>query len=269
MAQTIKVLTLKVINLFCILNEITIFFSLLQIGSIESNGIVLKAQNFSILKSAFGEMSSNAININSSEIVLVKESDFGSDLPPDAINISATVLDIRSNTFKLLPTGIFTGKVKYEDNRKIIFTNNTIYNIQLEESLYSISSLFQRAEISGNRFPCTCFLHGFHTFLPDLGQNNFCIASNCNVTLSYFSDLIEGKKVCTSSNSEDPDEYEICADVPRLTPHSPRGRELRTTQTPSAMTTTTITNGLRNSSDSITFVPVILFCALFTVIFKF
>jgi hypothetical protein len=214
-------------------------------------------------------MSSNAININSSELVLITKSDFRSDLPKNAINLVATDLKIRSNTFKLLPTGIFTENVEYEDNRKIIFTNNTIYNMELEGSLDNISGVIQKAYIRGNRFPCICVIGGSHQSLPDFSQNNFCTTSKCNITLSYFSALIEEGKFCTSNNNEDPDEYEICANVAYSTPPSPRGRTpsyFRTTQEPSAITITT--NDPSNNSDRIQFVPAIVFFALITVIFK-
>jgi hypothetical protein len=250
-------------------NEITFLFHLLQIDNIETKGIVLKARNFSIVKSAFGEMSSNAIDINSSELVLITESEFGSDLPKNAINVVATVINIRGNKFKTLSTGIFMENVGYKDNRKLIFRNNTIYNMNLEESLDSISGLIQKADIRGNHFPCICVIGGSHQSLPDFSQNNFCTTSKCNITLSYFSALIEEGKVCTSNNSEDPDEYEICANVADSTPHSPRGRTpsyFRTTQMPSTITLTT--NNPRNISDRIQRVPAILFFTLITVIFK-
>ncbi|GFG28133.1 hypothetical protein Cfor_11488 [Coptotermes formosanus] len=244
------------------------------VGSIESNGIVLQARNFSIINSAFGEMSSNAININSSELVLIRDSDFRSGLPKNAINVAASVLNIRSNTFKLLPTGIFMGNIEYENYRKLIFANNTVYNIEHEGSFDSISGLIQKADIKGNRFPCVCFVGGFHQISPDFSQNNFCTASKCNVTLSYFSALVEERKFCTSNTSEDPDEYEICANVASSAPHSPRGRApsyFRTTQTPSTITTTTTTTTTddpRNSSGRIQFVSVIMFFTSFAVIFK-
>ena len=244
-------------------------FYLLQIDSIETRGIVLKARNFSIVKSAFGEMSSNAININSSELVLITGSEFGSDLPKNAINVVATIISIRSNTFKLLPTGMFMENVEYEDNKKFIFTNNTIYNMELEGSLDSISGVIQKACIRGNHFPCICVIGGSHQSLPDFSQNNFCTTSKCNITLSYFSALITEGKVCTSNNSEDPDEYEICANVAYSTSHNPRGRTpsyFRTTQMPSTITLTT--NNPRNSSYRIQRVPAILFFTLITVIFK-
>ena len=253
----------------CTLNEIIFLFYLLQIGSIETQGIVLKARNFSIVKSGFGEMSSNAININSSEIVLITESEFGSDLPKNAINVVATDINIRSNTFKQLPTGIFMENVEYENNRKFIFTNNTIYNMELEGSLDSISGVIQKADIRGNHFPCKCVIGGSHESLPDFSQNNFCTTSKCNITLSYFSALITEGKFCTSNNSEDPDEYEICANVDYSKPHPPRGRTpsyFITTQMPSTITLTT--NNPRNISDRIQRVPAILIFTLIAVIFK-
>lgn len=243
---------------------------MLQIDSIETKGIVLKARNFSIVKSVFGEMSSRAISVNSSELVLIKESDFRRDLPKNAINIVATVLNIRSNTFKLLPAGIFMENVEYEDNRKFIFTNNTIYNMELEGFLGSLNGLVQKADIRGNRFPCICVTGGFHQTSPDFSRNNFCTSSECNITLSYFSTLIEEGKVCISHSSNDPDEYEICANVAYSTPHSPRGitpSYFITTQKPSAITTTT-TNIPQNSSDRIQFVPAFVFFTLITMIFK-
>jgi hypothetical protein len=242
---------------------------LLQIDSIETEGIVLKARNVSIEKSAFGEMSSDAININSSELVLITESDFRSGLPKNAINVAAPILNICSNTFKLLPTGIFMRNVEYEDNRKFIFTNNTIYKMDNEGFLESISGLSQKADIKGNRFPCICVTVGFHKSLPDFSQNNFCTASTCNITLSYFGALIEEKKFCTSNNSEDPDEYEICANVADSTPNSPSGRTpsyFSTTQRPSKITITT--NNPRSSSDRIQCVSAMVFFTLIAVLFK-
>lgn len=241
---------------------------MLQIDSIETEGIVLKARNFSIVKSAFGEMSSNAINISSSELVLIKESEFGSDLPQNAISVVAPVINIRSNTFKLLPTGIFMENLDYEDNRTIIFTNNTIYNMELEGSLDSISGVIQKADIKGNRFPCVCVIGGFHQRLPDFSQNNFCTTGKCNITLSYFSALIEEGNFCTSNNSEVPDEYELCANVAHSTPHSSRGRipSYFTNEMPS--TTTLTTNNPINNSDKIQRVPAVFFFTLITVIFK-
>jgi hypothetical protein len=273
MAQTINNLDdeNKLTHLYLEGSYLFVCFFLLQIGSIESRGIILKARNFSVVNSAFGEMSSNAMNINSSEHVLIRDSDFGSDLPKNAINIAATVLNIRSNTFKLLPTGLFMGNIEYEDNRRLTFTNNTVYNIELEGSLDSISGLIQKAEMRGNHFPCICFAGGFHKILPEFSQNNYCTASKCNVTLSYFSALIEERKVCTSNKSEDPDEYELCANVAFSTPRSPRGRTpsyFRTTQTPSTTATTITTNDPRNSSGRIQFVSVIVFFTLLTVVFK-
>jgi hypothetical protein len=213
-------------------------------------------------------MSSKAININSSELVLITESEFGSDLPKDAINVVATVIKIRDSTFKLLPTGIFMENVEHEDNRKLIFINNTIYNMKLEGSLDSISDVIQKADIRGNRFPCVCDIGGSHQTLPDFSQNNFCTTTKCNITLSYFSALIEEGKVCTSNNTEDPDEYEICANVAYSTPPSRRGRtpSYFTTQMPSPIILTT--NNSINSSDKIQRVPAILFFTLITVIFK-
>lgn len=236
---------------------------MLQIDSIETEGIVLKTQNVSIVKSAFGEMSSNAININSSEVLLITESEFGSNLSKNAINVVATVIDIRSNTFKLLPTGIFMENVEYEDNRTFIFTNNTVYNMELEGSMNSISGVIQNEGIRGNHFRCVCVNGGFPQILPDFSENNFCTTSKCNITLRHFSALIEEGKVCTSNNSEDPDEYEICASVAYSTPNSPY---FITDQMPSVITLTT--NNTRNSSDRIQRVPAILFFTLITVILK-
>lgn len=245
------------------------FFFLLQIDSIETKGIVLKAQNVSIVKSAFGEMSSNAININSSELVLITESEFGGDLPKNAMNVVATDINISSNTFKVLPTGIFMKSLEYEDNGTFIFTNNTIYNkMELEGSL-DIISVIQNEDIRGNHFPCICVIGGFLKILPVFSKNNFCTTSKCNITLSYFSALIEEGEVCTSNNTEDPDEYEICANVAYSTRHSPRGRTpsyFGITQMPSAITVTT--NNTKNSSDRIQRVPAILFFTLITVIVK-
>jgi hypothetical protein len=253
----------------CTLNEITYLFLLLQIDSIETEGIVLKARNFSIEKSDFGEMSSDAININSSELVLITESDFRSDLPKNAINVAAPILNIRSNTFKLLPPGIFMGNVEYEDNTTFIFTNNTIYKMELEGSLESISSLFQKADIRANSFPCMCVIGGLHQSLPDFSQNNFCTASACNITLRYFGALIEEEKVCTSNNSEDPDEYEICANVANSIPPTPSERipsYFSTIQMSSAITITT--NNARSISDRIQCVPAVVFLTLIAVMFK-
>lgn len=242
---------------------------MLQIDNIETKGIVLKAQNVSIVKSAFGEMSSNSININSSELLLITESEFESDLPQNAINVAATVIDISSNRFQRLPTGIFVENVQYEDNRTFVFTNNTVYNMKLGGHLDSISGTIQNEDIRGNRFPCVCVIGGFLQTLPDFRENNFCTTSKCNITLSYFSALIDEGKFCTSNNNEDPDEYEICASVAYLTPHSPSGRTpsyFITNQIPSAITLAT--NNTRNSSDRIQRVPAILFFTLITVIFK-
>jgi hypothetical protein len=114
-----------------------------------------------------------------------------------------------------------------------------------------------------------CVIGGSHQSLPDFSQNNFCTTSKCSITLSYFSALIEEGKVCTSNNSEDPDEYEICANVAYSTPHSPRGKTLSyfgTTQMPSQITLTT--NNLRNNSERIQRLPAMLFFTLITVIFK-
>ena len=253
--------------LVCVIKYLFVF--LLQIDRIETKGIVLKARNVSIVKSAFGEMSSNAININSSELLLITGSEFGSDLPKNALNVVATVIDIRSNTFKLLSTGIFMKNVEHEDNRTFIFTNNTVYNIELEGSFDSIIGVIQNEDIRRNHFPCECVIGGFYQILPDFSENNFCTTSKCNITLSYFSALIEEGKVCTSNNSENPDEYEICANVAYSTPHSQSGGTpsyFITNQMPSAITLTT--NNTGNSSDRIQRVPAILFFTLITVIFK-
>jgi hypothetical protein len=131
------------------------------------------------------------------------------------------------------------------------------------------SSLIQKTDIRGNHFPCICRFGEFRQLLPDFSQNNFCTASACNITLSYFGALIEEGNVCTSNNSENPDEYKICATVADSTPHSPRGRTplyFSTTQRPSAITITT--NNPRNISDRIQCVPAIVFFTLITVMYK-
>jgi hypothetical protein len=252
----------------CTLNEIAFLFYLLQIDSIETKGIVLKAQNISILKSGFGEMSSNAININSSELVLIRESEFRSNLPKNAINIVATVLNIRDNTFKLLPTGIFMEKAEYEDNRKCIFTNNTVYNMELEGYLDSITDINRKADVRGNRFPCICVTGRAHQSLPDFSENNFCTTSKCNITLSSFNALIAEGKFCTTKNSADPDEYEICSDGEHSTTPAPRKTTLYFTTTQMPTTIKLTTQKPKNSSDRIQFMPAIVLFALITVIFK-
>jgi hypothetical protein len=172
----------------------------------------------------------------------------------------APMVNIRSNIFKLLPKGIMES-IKFEDNEKLIFINNTVFNIDTDESLDRISGLIKTAEIKGNRFPCTCSIRVIHHALRDFSQNNFC-TSKCNISLSNFGALIEERRVCTLNNSE-PDEYEICASVVNSTPDPRRGR------TPTYFRTTQITTKIDeavNSSERIQFAPVIFFFIFFTVI---
>lgn len=230
------------------------------IRNIESKGIILKAKNFSMTKSALDGLSSNAININSSDLILISESNFENNLPKNAINMVAPVVNIRSNIFKSLPKGIMES-IKFEDNEKFIFRNNTVFNVDTDESFDGISGLIKTAEIKGNRFPCTCSIRVIHHDLRDFSQNNFC-TSTCNISLSDFGGLIEERKVCTLNNS-DPDEYEICASVVNSTPEPRRGR------TPSYFRTTQITTKIDeavNSSERILFTPVLFFFILFTMI---
>jgi hypothetical protein len=213
-------------------------------------------------KSALDGLSSNAINIISSNLILTSESNFGNNLPENAINMVAPVINIRSSTFSLLPKGI-VGGIKLEDNEKLIFINNTVYSIDNDEFLDGISSLIKTAEIKGNQFPCTCSSRVLHHALREFSQNNFC-TSKCNISLSDFGGLIEDRKICTLDNSE-PDGYEICTSVVTSTPDPRRGR------TPSYFRTTQITTKADkavNSSERIQFIPVLLFCVLFTVIFE-
>jgi hypothetical protein len=215
-----------------------------------------------MIKSALDGLSSNAININSSDLILISESNFGNNLPNNAINMVAPMVNIRSNTFKSLSKGVMES-IKFGDNEKLVFTNNTVYNIETDKSLDRISSLIKTAEIKGNHLPCTCSIRELHHTLRDFSQNNFC-RSRCNISLSDFVALIEERKVCTTNNSE-PDEYEICASVVISTPDPRRGR------TPSYFRTTQITTNINkavNSSERIQFVPILLFFAFFTTIFK-
>lgn len=213
-------------------------------------------------KSALDGLSSNAINIISSNLILTSESNFGKNLPKNAINMVAPVVNIRSNTFRLLPKGIMES-IKFDDNEKLIFINNTVYNIDTDEFLDGINSLIKTAEIKGNHFPCTCSIRVPHHVLREFSQNNFC-TSKCNISLSDFGRLIEDRKFCTLNNSE-PDEYEICTSVVNSTPDPRRGR------TPSYFRTTQITTKIDkavNSSERIQSIPVLLFSVLLTVIFK-
>jgi hypothetical protein len=211
-------------------------------------------------KSAMDGLSSNAINIISSELILTSESNFGNNLSKNAINIMAPLVNIRSNVFKLLPKGIMEG-MKFEENGKIVFINNTVYDIDTDEFLDGTSSLMKTAEIKGNHFLCTCSVRVPQYSLREFSQNNFC-TSKCNVSLSDFNALIEDRKVCASNNSE-PDEYELCTSVVNSTPDPRRGR------TPSYFRTTQSTKEISkavNSSGRIHFIPVFLLFVLFTVI---
>jgi hypothetical protein len=215
-------------------------------------------------KSALDGLSSNSLNIISSDLVLTSESNFGNNLAKNAINIVAPVVNIRSNIFKLLPKGIMEG-IKFEDNEKLIFINNTVYNIDTDEFLDGINSLIKTAEIKGNHFPCTCSIRVPHDALQEFSQNNFC-TSKCNISLSDFGGLIDDRKVCTLNNSE-PDEHEICTRTSAVnsTP------DLRSGRTPSYFRTTERTTKVDkavNSSGRIQFIPVLLSFVLFTVIFK-
>lgn len=241
-------------------------FILLQIDNIESNGIALKAKNFSIVKSVLSEISPNAININSSETVLISESDFRRPLPTSAFKIAAPAINISSNTFNSLSSGIM-GTTKYKDSTKFIFINNTVYNIG-QETLGRIISLIETAVIRGNHLPCKCLLGVFSVPL-DFSQNNFCTVK-CNISLSDFDALTRERKFCASTNSEDPDEAEICTRVTLSTPRSPRGGTLpyfRTTQGPPSTTASTA-NKLRNNSGRIQIVYVLLFLTLCSMLFK-
>ncbi|PNF16610.1 hypothetical protein B7P43_G06444 [Cryptotermes secundus] len=232
------------------------------IGNIESKGIILKAKNFSMTKSALDGLSSDAVNIISSDLIQTSESNFGKNLEKNAINMVAPVVNIRSNTFKLLPKGIIEG-IKFEENKKIIFINNTVYDIDTDNILDGMSSLIKIAEIKGNHFPCSCSIRVPHQALREFSQNNFCTIK-CNITLSDFGALIEDRKVCTLNKSE-PDESEICSSVVNSTPDQRRGR------TPSYFRTTQITTKMNktvNSSERIQFIPVLLFCVLFTVVIE-
>jgi hypothetical protein len=237
---------------------------LLQIDNIESNGIVLKANNVSIVKSTLDKIAPNAINIISSDLILISESHFGINLSSSAMNMVASVVEIRSNVFKFLPSGIMTN-IKLENNGKLVFTNNTVNSIQIGESLGMISGLNQSTEIRGNHLPCTCVLH---RVLPAFSRNNFC-TTRCNISLTDFGELVDAKKVCISKSSEDPDEAEICGYRRFSTTLEPHGRmpSYFRTQKPSS-TKATITNKHRNSAGTIQFVPVFLFFSLFTVMFK-
>jgi hypothetical protein len=209
-------------------------------------------------KSSLAGLSSNAININLTDFILISESNFGNNLPKNAISMVAPVVNIRSNIFELLPKGIMES-VKFDDNETLIFINNTVFNIDIDESLDGISGLIKTAEIKGNRFPCTCSSRVIHHALRDFSQNNFC-TRKCNISLSDFSALIEERKVCTLNNSE-PDEYEICASVVNSTPDPRRGR------TPSYFRTTQITTKIDeavNSSERIQFTSVLFFFIFFT-----
>lgn len=216
------------------------------------------------MKSTLDKIAPNAINIISSDLILISESHFGINLSSSAMNMVASVVEIRSNVFKFLPSGIMTN-IKLENNGKLVFTNNTVNSIQIGESLGMISGLNQSTEIRGNHLPCTCVLH---RVLPAFSRNNFC-TTRCNISLTDFGELVDAKKVCISKSSEDPDEAEICGYRRFSTTLEPHGRmpSYFRTQKPSS-TKATITNKHRNSAGTIQFVPVFLFFSLFTVMFK-
>jgi hypothetical protein len=243
--------------------ELTVFFSfLLQIGNVESNGIILKAKNFSMMNSALDGLSSEAIDINSSELILILESNFGSNLSNNVINIVAPVINIRSNIFKFLPRGIM-GSIKFENNEKLIFTNNTVYNISTDKSLDGISSLLKTAEFKNNHFPCTCYIRVSGHDFSEFSQNNFC-TSKCNISLSDFNALIVKRKLCALNGSE-VDEYEICASAINSIPGPRPGKG------PSFFTTTQMTTKIDralNGSERLQIMPILLYFILFAVIFK-
>lgn len=246
---------------FCTLT--TEFCLLLQINNVESNGIVLTANNFSVDKSTLDKISPNAIKI-SSDLILISESAFGNSLPNNGINMMAHTINIRNNIFKFLPTGVME-ITKLGNDTKLIFTNNTVHNIQIEGPLNRISSIMETAEIRDNHFPCTCILGVLHRSLPDYSRNNFC-ATRCNISFNDFGELVEAEKVCISNN-RDPDEAELCRSVTYPTPRSPREGRMPSyfSKSPSS---TMATVQPRNSSGRIQVVPVLLFLTLFTVLFE-
>jgi hypothetical protein len=215
-----------------------------------------------MMNSALDGLSSEAIDINSSEQILISESNFGSNLSNNVINMVAPVINIRSNIFKFLPRGIM-GSIEFKNNEKLTFTNNTVYNIGTDKSLDGISSLMKTAEFKDNHFPCTCYIRVPHHDLRDFSRNNFCI-SKCNISLSDFNALVVERKLC-ALNSSEVDEYEICANVINSTPDPRRGRA------PSFFTTTQMTTIIVrsvNSSESLHIMPILLFFILFAVIIK-
>jgi hypothetical protein len=215
-----------------------------------------------MMQSALDGLSSKAIDINSSELILISESNFGSNLSNNVMKMVAPVVNIRSNIFKFLPEEIM-GSIEFENNQKLIFTNNTVYNVGTDKFLDGISNLIKTAEFKDNHFPCTCSIRVLHHDLREFSQNNFCI-SKCNISLSDFNALVVERKLC-ALNSSELDEYETCASVISSTLDPRRGREpsyFRTTQM-----TTKIDKAI-NGSERRQIMPVLLFFILFAVIFK-
>jgi hypothetical protein len=173
----------------------------------------------------------------------------------------ASVVNIRSNNFKIFPKGIL-GSIKFEDNEKIRFTNNTVYDIGTDKSFSEISNLIKTVEMKGNHFPCECSIRVLQHDLREFSQNNFCI-SKCNISLSDLTALIVERKLCALNNSEF-DEYDICASVINSTPDPRRARA------PSHFTTPITTNidSAVSSSERTHFMPVLLSFMLFAVIYK-
>jgi hypothetical protein len=237
------------------------FYLLLQIGNIESNGIVLKAENVSVVKSVLDKVSPNAINVTSADLLLISESDFRNNLTSSAINMVAHVITISNNIFKLIPSGVMRN-IKYDDI-ELIFTNNTVHSIQIEDSLDRTISSIKTAEISGNHLPCTCILSMIHHDLPDFGRNNFC-TTKCNISFADFGELIKAGKFCILNNSEDPDEDELCRSVTYSTPRSPPS--YFSTHGPSSTAATTNKPG--NSSGGKQLAPALFFFALYIVVFS-
>lgn len=219
-----------------------VIFTDCMIRSVEENGITVKTDTFIIRNSTVGNLAPNSITINSTEAILITQSQFNSTLDSNAIHMTAPNVTIDSNVFDLLSMEILAN-INSKSNGKVIFTNNTIHDIVLGTALEKIGRALE-SEIDNNRFNCTCTFAKSVSLLPSVFvNNNFCLAK-CKVSLNDFGTHVKNNNACDSVAALDLNAIAKCDDASErsatITP-THRTREGRTgfpaTQIPIITTT--------------------------------
>ncbi|KAJ4440020.1 hypothetical protein ANN_08151 [Periplaneta americana] len=95
-----------------------VIFTDCMIRSVEENGITVKTDTFIIRNSTVGNLAPNSITINSTEAILITQSQFNSTLDSNAIHMTAPNVTIDSNVFDLLSMEILAN-INSKSNGKV------------------------------------------------------------------------------------------------------------------------------------------------------